>query len=105
MNHYKIAVIPGDGIGPEVIPEGLQTLHELAEIGGDFKVFIEEFDWGPARYLRKGSMMPADALATLERKNFKALLVGPVGDPRVPDHITLWGLLLPIRQGFEQYIN
>jgi tartrate dehydrogenase/decarboxylase/D-malate dehydrogenase len=105
MNHYKIAVIPGDGIGPEIIPEGLQTLNALAEIGGNFKVEVKEFNWGSARYLREGSMMPADALAILERGGFNALLVGPVGDPRVPDHITLWGLLLPIRQGFEQYIN
>lgn len=105
MNHYKIAVIPGDGIGPEVIPEGLQTLQKLAELGGNFKFEVEEFDWGSTRYLREGSMMPADALTTLERGGFNALLVGPVGDPRVPDHITLWGLLLPIRQGFEQYIN
>lgn len=105
MNHYKIAVIPGDGIGPEVIPEGLQTLKELAEIGGNFQFEVEEFNWGSERYLREGSMMPSDAVATLERGGFDAMLVGPVGDSRVPDHITLWGLLLPIRQGLEQYIN
>jgi tartrate dehydrogenase/decarboxylase/D-malate dehydrogenase len=105
MNHYRIAVLPGDGIGAEVIPEGLQTLETLAEIGGNFRVETEEFDWGSERYLREGNMMPADALEILERGNFEALLVGPVGDPRIPDHITLWGLLLPIRQGFEQYVN
>ncbi len=105
MNHYRIAVLPGDGIGAEVIPEGLQTLRTLAELGGNFQVETQEFNWGSARYLREGSMMPSDGLATLERGGFSAILLGPVGDPQVPDHISLWGLLLPIRQGFEQYIN
>jgi tartrate dehydrogenase/decarboxylase/D-malate dehydrogenase len=105
MNHYRIAVLPGDGIGAEIIPEGLQTLRALAELRGDFQIETQEFNWGSARYLREGSMMPADGLAILERGGFNAILLGPVGDPRVPDHITLWGLLLPIRQGFEQYVN
>jgi tartrate dehydrogenase/decarboxylase/D-malate dehydrogenase len=105
MNHYRIAVLPGDGIGAEIIPEGLQTLRALAELQGNFQVETQEFNWGSARYLREGSMMPADGLAILERGGFNAILLGPVGDPRVPDHITLWGMLLPIRQGFEQYVN
>jgi tartrate dehydrogenase/decarboxylase/D-malate dehydrogenase len=105
MNHYRIAVMAGDGIGPEIIPEGLETLQKLAELTGSFQIEVQEFDWGSARYLREGAMMPADGLTILEQGGFEAILLGPVGDPRVPDHITLWGLLLPIRQGLEQYVN
>jgi tartrate dehydrogenase/decarboxylase/D-malate dehydrogenase len=102
---YRLAVIPGDGIGPEVITESVQTLTTLADIQGDFRFEMQHYDWGTERYLCEGAMMPADGLAQLEREHFDAILLGPVGDPRVPDHITLWGLLLPIRQGFDQYVN
>lgn len=105
MRHYKIAVIPGDGIGPEVITEGLKSLQAVAELDGGLKFETQEFDWNSERHLRDGAMMPADALQTLERGGFAGILLGPVGDPRIPDHVTLWGLLLPIRQGFDQYIN
>lgn len=105
MREYRLAVLPGDGIGPEVITESVQTLTTLAGIHGGFCFDIQQFDWSTERYLREGALMPADGLAVLERGNFDSILVGPIGDPRVPDHITLWGLLLPIRQGFDQYVN
>ncbi len=105
MQQYRIAVLPGDGIGPEVITESVQTLAALAELHGGFRLETEQFDWGTERYLREGAMMPGDALAVLERGGFDGILLGPIGDPRVPDHLTLWGLLLPIRQGFDQYVN
>jgi tartrate dehydrogenase/decarboxylase/D-malate dehydrogenase len=105
MRHYQLAVLPGDGIGLEVIPESVQTLEVLAQLHGGFRLDTVEFDWGTERYLREGALMPKDGLATLERGGFDGILLGPVGDPRVPDHLTLWGLLLPIRQGFDQYVN
>jgi tartrate dehydrogenase/decarboxylase/D-malate dehydrogenase len=105
MRHYKIAVVPGDGIGQEVISEGVKSLQALAELDGGLKFETQEFDWSSERYLKKGEMMPADALKTVESEGFSAILLGPVGDPRVPDHVSLWGLLLPFRQGFDQYIN
>ncbi len=105
MRHYHLAVLPGDGIGPEVIPESIQTLTTLAELHDGFRLETESFDWGTERYLRAGALMPREGLAILERGGFDGILLGPVGDPRVPDHVTLWGLLLPIRQGFDQYVN
>src|SRR5438132_14408088 len=105
MRHYQIVVLPGDGIGPEVITESVQTLEALAELHGGFRLETQHFDWGSERYLREGALMPQDGLAVLERGGFDGILLGPVGDPRVPDHLTLWGLLLPLRQGFDQYVN
>lgn len=105
MRHYNVAVMPGDGVGPEVIKEGLAALHAVAELDGGLKFEVRHYDWGTQRHLREGAMMPPDALRILEAGSFDAILLGPVGDPRVPDHITLWGMLLPIRQGFDQYIN
>jgi tartrate dehydrogenase/decarboxylase / D-malate dehydrogenase len=105
MRHYQIAVLPGDGIGPEVITESVKTLEALAELHVGFHLDTQYFDWGTERYLRDGSLMPKDGLAMLERGGFDGILLGPVGDPRVPDHLTLWGLLLPLRQGFDQYVN
>jgi tartrate dehydrogenase/decarboxylase/D-malate dehydrogenase len=105
MRHYQIAVLPGDGIGPEVITESVKTLEALAELHAGFHLDTQYFDWGTERYLRDGSLMPKDGLAMLERGGFDGILLGPVGDPRVPDHLTLWGLLLPLRQGFDQYVN
>lgn len=105
MKTYRLAVIPGDGIGPEVLPESVQTLTSLAEAHGGFQFDFQYFDWGTDHYLREGVLMPADGLSTLEQGGFDGILLGPVGDPRVPDHITLWGLVLPLRQTFDQYIN
>ncbi len=103
MREYKIATIPADGIGPEVIAAGLQVLEALAQRSGDFKINTETFDWGSDYYKKHGVMMPADALDQLKR--FDAIYFGAVGAPDVPDHITLWGLRLPICQGFDQYAN
>jgi len=105
MRTYRLAVIPGDGIGPEVIPESIQTLTSLAEVHGGFQFDLQYFGWGTDYYLREGVLMPKDGLSTLEQGGFDGILLGPVGDPRVPDHVTLWGLLLPLRQTFDQYIN
>ncbi|WP_028054475.1 tartrate dehydrogenase [Sinorhizobium medicae] len=103
MREYKIAAIPADGIGPEVIAAGLQVLEALARRSGDFQIHTETFDWGSDYYKKHGVMMPADGLEQL--KGFDAIYFGAVGAPDVPDHITLWGLRLPICQGFDQYAN
>ena len=100
---YSIATIPGDGIGQEVIPAGRELLEALAAATRKFRFEFENFDWGSDRYLREGSMMPADGLEALRGKD--AILFGSAGDPRVPDHVTLWGLRLKICQGFDQYAN
>ncbi len=105
MRYYQIAVLSGDGIGPEVITESVRTLEVLAQLHGGFRLDTQHFDWGTERYLREGALMPKDGLAVLERGGFDGILLGPIGDPRVPDHLTLWGLLLPLRQGFDQYVN
>jgi tartrate dehydrogenase/decarboxylase / D-malate dehydrogenase len=105
MRHYQIAVLAGDGIGPEVITESVHTLDVLAQLHGGFHFDVQQFDWGTERYLKEGAMMPQDGLSVLEQGGFDGILLGPVGDPQVPDHLTLWGLLLPLRQGFDQYVN
>jgi tartrate dehydrogenase/decarboxylase/D-malate dehydrogenase len=99
---YRIAVIPGDGIGVEVVPEGLKALETLSsrfDIAFDF----EHFDWSCERYLATGAMMPDDGIEQLSR--FDAIFLGAVGFPTVLDHVSLWGLLIPIRREFQQYIN
>ncbi|MCH2394975.1 tartrate dehydrogenase [Oceanibaculum sp.] len=103
MRQYKIAAIPADGIGPEVIEAGVAVLQALAQRAGDFALAVENFDWGSDYYKKHGVMMPADGLDRL--KPFDAIYFGAVGAPDVPDHITLWGLRLPICQGFDQYAN
>ncbi|WP_313123805.1 tartrate dehydrogenase [Pseudescherichia sp.] len=103
MRHYSIAAIPADGIGPEVISAGIEVLHALSHQDPELKFTIETFDWGSDYYKRHGVMMPETGLQTL--KKFDAIYFGAVGAPDVPDHITLWGLRLPICQGFDQYAN
>ena len=103
MKTYSIATIPGDGIGKEVIPAGRELLEALAEGSRAFRFAFEDFDWGSDRYVARGAMMPADGLDALRGKD--AILFGSAGDPRVPDHVTLWGLRLKICQGFDQYAN
>lgn len=103
MREYSIATIPADGIGPEVIAAGTTVLEALQERIGDVKFNFRNFDWGSDYYKKHGIMMPADGLETL--KVFDAIYFGAVGAPDVPDHITLWGLRLPICQGFDQYAN
>lgn len=100
---YRIAVVPGDGIGPEVIREAVRAIREVEANDPGLTFSFETFPWGTEHYLATGRMMPEDGLETLA--GFDAILLGAVGDPRLPDHVTLWGLLLPIRQGFDQYVN
>lgn len=103
MNHYKIAAIPGDGIGTEVISASVEVLQFMADLEKQFTIEVETFPWGADYYLKNGQMMPDDGRETL--KDFDAILFGSAGDPRIPDHITLWQLRLNICQGFEQYAN
>ena len=100
--HYRIASIPGDGIGQETVPEGLRVLHAAATRFG-FTLDVTPFDWSCARYAATGTMMPADGLDQLRPHD--AIFLGAVGWPGVPDHISLWGLLIPIRRGFDQYAS
>lgn len=103
MKTYRIATIPGDGIGKEVIPAARQVLEALAGRDDGFRLEFEDFDWGGDYYRANGVMMPADGLDALRDKD--AILFGSAGDPHIPDHITLWGLRLKICQGFDQYAN
>ena len=105
MKNYHLAVFPADGIGPEVIAGSQQVLQKLEQLHGGLRFEAQEFGWGSGYYGKTGAMMPGDGLQQLEKGGFDALLMGPVGSPTIPDHVTLWGLLLPIRQGFDQYVN
>ena len=100
---HRIAVIPGDGIGKEVISEGIKCFKTLSEIFEDLQFQFEYFPWGSEYYLQHGMMMSEDGLEIL--KNFDAIYLGAVGDPRIPDDITLHGLLLPIKMGFDLYVG
>ena len=102
MSSYKIAVIPGDGIGREVIPEGLKILETIGRLC-DIQFQWDEFDWSCEHYARTGRMMPEDGLEQIA--NHDAIFLGAVGYPGVPDHVSLWGLLIPIRRAFQQYIG
>ena len=102
MSHYRIASIPGDGIGQEVIPAGIQVAEVLAQRFG-FSIEFKHFDWSCQTYLSSGTMMPKDGLEQLQ--SFDAIFLGAVGWPSVPDHVSLWGLLIPIRRHFDQYVN
>jgi tartrate dehydrogenase/decarboxylase/D-malate dehydrogenase len=101
-NDLKIALIPGDGIGKEVVPQGVRVLEALAPRHG-FEVKFDSFPFGCAYFLKHGVMMPEDGLEQLSA--FDAILLGAVGNPDVQDHVSLWGLLIPIRREFEQYVN
>jgi tartrate dehydrogenase/decarboxylase / D-malate dehydrogenase len=103
MRSYRIAAIPGDGIGKEVIAAATGVLQACAKRGGKFALAIEEFDWGSERYKRLGAFMPEDGIETL--RTFDAILFGAVGVADVPDHVTLWGLRLAICQSLDQYAN
>jgi tartrate dehydrogenase/decarboxylase / D-malate dehydrogenase len=99
---FSIGLIPGDGIGKEVVPEGVKVLEAAGrKFGFGFK--WDEKDWSCDRYLKHGAMMPADGLDQIRTKD--ALYLGAVGFPTVPDHVSLWGLLIPIRREFQQYVN
>ena len=99
MKVYRIAAIPGDGIGKEVVPAGQKVLEALSAVDKSFGFEFENFDWGGDYYRKHGVMMPADGLDALRDKD--AILFGSAGDPDIPDHITLWGLRLKICQGFD----
>jgi tartrate dehydrogenase/decarboxylase/D-malate dehydrogenase len=103
VREYRIAAIPADGIGPEVISAGLEVLDMLSACDGGFRLVVEHFPWGSDQYLAHGHYIPEGGLETL--KAFDAIFFGAVGDRRVPDHVSLWGLRLPIAQGFDQYAN
>jgi len=103
MRKHRIAAVPGDGIGPEVIAAGLEVLQAVARTDGGFTFETETFDWGSDRYRKTGRMMPEDGVETL--RGFDAIYFGAVGDPKIPDHITLWELRLAICQGLDQYAN
>jgi tartrate dehydrogenase/decarboxylase/D-malate dehydrogenase len=102
MKSYRIASIPGDGIGKEVIAAGVEVLQALAKLES-FQLEFEHFDWSSERFLKTGAYIPEGGLEKL--KAFDAIFFGAVGSPDVPDHISLWGLRLPICQGFDQYAN
>ena len=103
MRTYKIAAIPGDGIGIEVVGAGLDVLQACAARDGTFALDVTQFDWGSARYRKTGALMPDNGVETL--KAYDAILFGAVGAPDVPDHVTLWGLRLAICQSLDQYAN
>jgi tartrate dehydrogenase/decarboxylase/D-malate dehydrogenase len=102
MKTFHIAVIAGDGIGKEVVPEGVRVLEAAGQRFG-FRFNWHEFDWSCETYVKTGKMMPDDGLRQLQP--YDAIFLGAVGHPSVPDHVSLWGLLIPIRRGFRQYAN
>jgi tartrate dehydrogenase/decarboxylase / D-malate dehydrogenase len=102
MRDYTIAVIPGDGIGNEVVPEAVRVLDAAGDVTGSYELKYEQFPWGCEYYLKHGEMMARDGLDLL--RPFDAIFFGAVGFPTVPDHVSLRGLRLPICQGFEQYV-
>ena len=103
MKTYKVAVIGGDGIGPEVIAEGVKVLNAAADLDGGFAFDFIHYPWGCEYYLQHGAMMAEDGMEQLAKAD--AIFLGAVGAPGVPDHISLWDLLLTIRKGFDQYVN
>ncbi len=103
MKTYRIATVPGDGIGKEVVPAGQRVLEAVAATSERFRFEFEHFGWGGDWFRAHGEMMPDDGLQALKDKD--AILFGSAGDPHIPDHITLWGLRLKICQGFDQYAN
>ena len=103
MGSYRIALVPGDGIGPEVIDAGVEALEGLQRLDPHLRLEFARFPWGSAFYLRHGVMMPDDGLEQL--RPFDAIFFGAVGDRHVPDHTSLWGLRLAICQGFDQFAN
>jgi tartrate dehydrogenase/decarboxylase/D-malate dehydrogenase len=102
MKTFNIAVIAGDGIGNEVVPEGIRVLDAAGQRFG-FRWNWQKFDWSCETYIRTGKMMPDNGLQQL--RDFNAIFLGAVGHPSVPDHVSLWGLLIPIRRAFRQYVN
>ena len=102
MATYNIATIPGDGIGTEVVPEGIRVLDAAGRKFG-IQIQWDHFPWSCEHYKKTGLMMPADGLDQI--RHHDAIYLGAVGFPGVPDHVSLWGLLIPIRRSFQQYVN
>ncbi len=102
MNTYHIATVPGDGIGKEVIPASVEVLNAVAQLCG-FELRYQDFEYSCEYYKKHGHMMPEDGLDRL--RDSDGIFLGAVGYPGVPDHVSLWGLLIPIRRGFQQYVN
>ena len=102
MAQHTVDVIAGDGIGTEVVPAAIRCIDALASVG-NFSITWRERDWGSERFLRDGAMMPKDGIDQLADGD--AIFLGAVGAPEIPDHVSLWGLLIPIRREFLQYIN
>src|SRR5262245_61964186 len=100
--NYRIAVVAGDGIGREVMPEGIAAMEAAARVYG-FGFQWHEFDWSCGRYVKSGTMMPEDGIERL--RLYDGIYLGAVGHPDVPDHVSVWGLLIPLRRGFHQYVN
>jgi isocitrate/isopropylmalate dehydrogenase len=100
---HRIACIPGDGIGVDITEAAIQVLNALAKAIGSFSFDFTTFDWSSKNFLERGWYMPPDGLEQL--KKFDAIYFGAVGWPDVPDHISLWGLILPIRKALNQYVN
>lgn len=103
MKEYQIAILPGDGIGPEVTTEAVKVLQQLSATDDTFRFRTKTFHWNSDYYLKHGQMMPDDGLKQLQ--SFDAILFGAVGDSRVPEHIPIWELILPIRKHFRQFVN
>jgi tartrate dehydrogenase/decarboxylase/D-malate dehydrogenase len=103
MKEFRLAAIPGDGIGPEVMREGFKVLEVIEQIHGSKLFQIDSYDWNCEYYIKTGRMMPENGLDTL--KSYDALLLGAIGAKGVPDHVSVWELILPIRREFQQYIN
>ena len=102
MKSYRIAAIPGDGIGNEVVPEGIRVLEAAGKRFG-LSFSFDHFDWSCEHYAKHGRMMPEGGLDQIRKHD--AIFLGAVGFPGVPDHVSLWGLLIPIRREFQQYVN
>jgi tartrate dehydrogenase/decarboxylase / D-malate dehydrogenase len=102
MRAFQIAVIAGDGVGKEVVPEGIRVLEAAGQLF-EFRCHWRAFDWSCETYVQTGKMMPGDGLRQL--RPFEAIFLGAVGHPSVPDHVSLWGLLIPIRRAFRQYVS
>ena len=104
MKDFHLAVIPGDGIGKEVVPAGLRVLNVAAGVHGGYRLTYQTLPWGCEYYVKEGKMMPDNGIEVL--KGYDAIFLGAVGYPRlVPDHVSLWGLMLPIRRGLQHYVN
>ena len=103
VQRYRIATVPGDGIGVDTVEEAVRALEQAADMHGGIRLTFDRYPWGCGYYLQHGEMMPSDGLRILA--DYDSILFGAVGFPTVPDHVSLWGLLLPVRQTFDQYIN